>query len=657
MRVSFELTLRVIILSLITTIVLAISNTYLALKLGMLTSASIPAAIISMGILRLFKNSTILENNLVQTAASAGEAIAGGIVYTIPALVIIGYWQHFAYWPNFFIAFCSGTLGIIFSIPLRRILVHDNNLKFPEGRAVAELLKSSWGEQKGIVDVGLGAAIGAIWGLAQTGFKVLAGSWYYWWSYKRLLFGIGAGFSITLIGAGYLIGQNMAFSIFFGALITLLIVPVISYFDSLPLEALNNTNETAMLLWDSQIRYIGIGAMLCAGLWTLSGLIRPLGRNIFYSLFYNARRLQQINDHERDISSTWLLIGIILIALGLFIFFHFLWPLEKLNITAYWQSTFIFGSVFYILITGFIFAVISAYFSGMVGVTASPGSAILIAGIIFAASILLLILNYSLSGVINQEQITIAEAVTIIISSIITGIAAIANDNMQDLKIGQLVGATPWKQEFMLVFGVLIAALIIPWTMELLFQVYGIAGANNGANVIDAANILPAPTAAVMAAITKAVFSFSLPWLMLNVGVVVILLILLLGYIFSVKKLFNFSILGIAMGMYLPISSSFSLFFGGVLAFFINYNLKKKKFSANNFKQKQQQTVLIACGIVAGAAVVDVLLAIPFVMYNSANILSLTTGSWNNYGSLLSILLLILLAYWLKRRLCREKDG
>ena len=274
-----ELTFRAIILGIILTVLLATSNAYLALKLGILTSASIPAAIISMGILRFFKTSTILENNAVQTAASAGEAVAGGIVYTIPALIIIGYWNHFDYLTNFFIAVCGGVLGVLFSIPLRRILVNDRNLKFPEGRAIAEVLKSSV-EKQGIKDILLGGMIGAFIELMQTGFKVIAYSWGHWFVIKRSLFGLGAGFSATMIGAGYLVGHDMALSIFIGAVISWLIaLPAVSnyfpeFLDHYPAE------QAASFLWNSEMRYLGIGAMLFAGMWTFLKLIKPLSKVI-----------------------------------------------------------------------------------------------------------------------------------------------------------------------------------------------------------------------------------------------------------------------------------------------------------------------------------------------------------------------------------------
>ena len=262
-----ELTVRSVVLGIFLSMLLAMSNAYLALKLGILTSASIPAAIISMGVLRLFKNATILENNAVQTAASAGEAISGGIVYTSPALIIIQYWHHFDYLTNFFIAASGGILGVLFSIPLRRVLVNEPILKFPEGRAIAEVLKSS-SEKVGMRDILMGGLIGATLELFQVGFKLVASNWNYWFVVKRTLFGFGAGFSSTMIGAGYLVGYEMALSIFLGAVISWLIaLPLVSQFYPEFLAHLP-PNLAAISLWNSKMRYLGIGAMLFAGIWT-----------------------------------------------------------------------------------------------------------------------------------------------------------------------------------------------------------------------------------------------------------------------------------------------------------------------------------------------------------------------------------------------------
>lgn len=652
-----ELTLRSVILAIGLTVVLALSNAYLALKLGILTSASIPAAIISMGILRLFKDSTILENNAVQTAASAGEAVAGGIVYTIPALIIIQYWNGFDYLTNFFIALSGGVLGVLFSIPLRRILVNEPILKFPEGRAIAEVLKSS-AEKVGIRDIFLGGAIGGMIELFQTGFKIIANSWSFWFATKRSIFGFGAGFSATMIGAGYLVGHEMALSIFMGAILSWLIaMPIVSQFYP-EFVSQYPAQKAAIFLWNSEMRYLGIGAMLFAGVWTFLRLIKPLAKSIVASSYaYKARGLskkKQLPRTDRDIPMPFILIGVCMMATVLFFFFQFIFPTDTVGIDGNFAPTLVFGAVIYVLVIGFLFSVITGYFSGMVGVTASPGSSIVIAGMLFAAWILLTTINHLLPLPLSEAQIKAAEAITIIIGSVVTGIAAIANDNTQDLKVGQLVGATPWKQQVMLLLGVVVSSLVIPPVMQLMFNVYGIAGVMPHAGM-DPSQSLPAPTAALMAAITEAVFRNTLPWTMMFIGAAIILFLILCNYLFKLERYIRISMLGVAIGMYLPIASSFPLFLGGMIAMVVQWRLNKKKLQAEEKTQRKQTGVLIACGLVAGSALVDVLLAIPFSIFHSPDALALTGEGWQPYAVTLALLSTLALALWIERRVCGPK--
>jgi putative OPT family oligopeptide transporter len=651
-----ELTVRSILLAIVLTILLAMSNAYLALKLGILTSASIPAAIISMGILRLFKNSTILENNAVQTAASAGEAVAGGIVYTIPALIIIGYWHHFDYLTNFFIAVTGGVLGVLFSIPLRRILVNERSLKFPEGRAIAEVLKSS-GEKVGLHNIVLGGAIGALLELLQVGFKVIGNSWSYWFVAKRSIFGFGAGFSATMIGAGYLVGHEMAISIFLGAVISWLIaLPIVSQL--YPEIVLNYpAQKAALTLWNSEMRYLGIGAMLFAGMWTFVKLIKPLIKSMRLSLgdFISQNRMgTKLPRTDRDIPLPYILAGVFMMAAILFLFFQFLFPLRQAGLDGDFAPSLVFFSVLYVLIIGFLFSVITAYFSGMVGVTASPGSSIVIAGILFAAWLLLSVIHWVIPMPLSPTQMKAAEAIVIIIGSVVTGIAAIANDNIQDLKVGQLVGSTPWKQEVMLLLGVVVSSLVIPPVMQLLFNVYGIAGVMPHEGM-DPSQSLPAPTAALLAAITEAVFRNTLPWVMMFVGAGIILFIIICNKVFKLERIIRLSILGIAIGMYLPLASSFPLFLGGMIAMVVQWRLHKKNLTPQQENEHKQIGTLLACGLVAGSALIDVLLAIPFSIWHSPDALNIVSSSWHNYGVILGVVSTLLLGVWIERRVTKSR--
>lgn len=648
-----ELSFRVIILAVILTVLLAMSNAYLALKLGLLTSASIPAAIISMGILRLFKNSTILENNAVQTAASAGEAVAGGIVYTIPALIIIGYWHHFDYMSNFCIAAFGGILGVFFSIPLRRLLVHDDALKFPEGRAIAEVLKSS-AEKAGIKDIFIGGALGGFIELMQLGFKIIANGWGYWFVVKRSLFGLGAGFSATMIGAGYLVGHDMAISIFLGAIISWLIaLPVVSQFYP-ELVTQHTPDQAAALLSTSEMRYLGIGAMLFAGVWTFCKLIKPLGHSIntSFQTYRNRDRCKTyILRTEHDIPMGYIFAGIALMSVALFLFFQCILPVGAVGITGSYASGLVVLAVLYVLLIGFLFSVITAYFSGMVGVTASPGSSVVISGMLFAAWLLLTFIDHVLPLPLSATQIQAAEAITIVIGSVVTGSAAIANDNTQDLKVGQLVGATPWKQQLMLLLGVVVSAVVIPPVMQLLFDVYGIAGVMPHSGM-DVTQSLPAPTAALMAAITQGVFSNSLPWGMMLIGSGIMVMVLILNRLLHLDRYVKLSFLGIAIGMYLPLSSSVPLFFGGMIALWVQLKLQRTGLAPHETMSRKQKGTLIACGLVAGSAVMDVLLAIPFSIMHSPDALQVVGPDWESTGVYLGVGSTLVLGLWMYKRVC-----
>lgn len=643
-----EITVKVVVISIILTLVLAVANTYLALKIGILTSASIPAAILAMGILRLFKSANILETNLIQTAASSGEAIAGGIVFAIPAMVIIGYWQHFAYWENVFIGLVGGLLGVLFSIPIRKVLMQEKQLKFPEGTAIAEVLKAGDKQTIGLRELVLGGIVGAGVELLQTGFKLIASSIQLWFSAGRMIYGFGSGFSATMIGAGYLMGANVALSIFIGAIIAnLLGVPVLSEIYSHQFLQ-TPPAQVAMQLYATKIRYIGVGAMLIAGVWTLITLAKPFIEGIIESFkVFTYAKTKQVLRTEKDLPIIYVFIGIIMLSIILFFLLQYSLPLASLGLSSTSLYVFLVFAILYIVFIGFIFAAITGYFSGLVGVTASPGSAILIALLLVTAILLRIIF-----GDINPQQLHALEAICIVIAAIVMGVAAIANDTTQDLKVGHIIGATPWKQQIMLLFGATLAALIVPPVMQLLFSVYGIAGVLPHAGM-DAARSLPAPPAAVMATITEGMFRGNLPLRMIELGAMIAVVFILLNF-FLQRRQRSLSLLGIAIGIYLPIATSIPLCIGGLLAYLSGHALAKH-YAANTPEviekkhRAKQKTILIACGLVAGAALMDVVLAIPFAIYQSPNILMINLPHWHIIAEILGLAFVIGLAIWFYR--------
>jgi len=361
----------------------------------------------------------------------------------------------------------------------------------------------------------------------------------------------------------------------------------------------------------------------------------------------------QLPRTDKDIPVPYILMGIGMMAAIMFLFFQLHLPLGQVGLDKDYAPTLIFLAVIYVLFVGFIFSVITAYFSGMVGVTASPGSSVVISGMLFAAWLLLTAIDHLLPLPLSAQQIQAAEAITIVIGSVVTGIAAIANDNTQDLKVGQLVGATPWKQQVMLLLGVVVSSLVIPPVMQLLFNVYGIAGVmpHDG---MDVAQSLPAPTAALMAAITEAVFRNSLPWAMMLIGSCIILTIIFLNRILRLNRFVNLSILGVAIGMYLPISSSFPLFLGGMIALLVQRRMRRLNASKEESITRLQKGTLIACGLVAGSAIMDVVLAIPFSIMQSPDALQLVGPSWKNMSVYLGVGSTLFLAWWINHRVCSK---
>lgn len=615
-----KLTLRAVVIAVFLTLILATANAFLALKLGMLTSASIPAAILSMGILRFFKDASILENNLIQTAASAGEAVAGGIVYTIPALVIIGYWHHFDYWQNFLIALLSGVLGVIFSVPLRKSLIHHKGFPFPEGRAIAAILQNH-SSQKGFRFLVWGIVIGAIVDFSQTGLHLLSTQWGAWFQMGHSLFFVAVGFSVSMMSAGFLMGSRMALSIIVGA--------ILSWYIILPAFSHGWPMSSRMVLWNEHVRYVGIGGLLCAGLLSLLFLIKPLIQKMVQ---VQAEKMVT-DDTEKDIPMKWLA-GLVLLVCGvLYLFLSNILPLATLGLS----SINVMWALGFIVCIGFVLAVVSGYFSAMVGVSASPGSSVVITALLLAAWGVLMMCGHG--KLLSQSpQLLAAEAIVIILASMVTGIAAIANDNIQDLKVGQIIGATPWRQQVMLMLGVLVSASIIPAVMQILYQVYGIAGHGGGEYS------LPAPTAVLLGTLTDGFFQHVLPWNMISLGGGLVLLVMLLLRIPFLNRL-GLSIFGIAIGMYLPLETSIPLMIGGGLAGL----LKSREAKAFIPKGSMEFAICLACGLVAGSAVMDVVLAFVFALSNNVNGLALLHGHSADFSALLTGGLVIALVVWIAR--------
>ncbi|MFM7433943.1 MAG: OPT family oligopeptide transporter, partial [Gammaproteobacteria bacterium] len=499
-----QLTLRAILLAIVLAMILAAANTYLGLFAGMTIASAIPAAVVSMAVLRLFGGGGILENNIVQTGASAGSSIASGVIFTIPALVILGFWQDFEYSWVLTIAGLGGILGVLFSVPLRRVLIVDQKLAFPEGQAAAEVLKAGENPSQGIRILGLSALGGAFAKLAAgSGLKLIpdtAASAGFFGSYLGF---VGTNLSPALLAVGYIVGVNVGIVALAGAMISWNIAIPVYVANVLPanaelaqLAAGLPAEDLAGLIWSKQIRYLGVGAMLVGGFWVLISLRKSLVSGISSGLAAaRASAAGQVIAHtEQDLPMKSVLIGIVL----------FMLPLWALYETIVGSLAVSMPMTVIMVITGFLFCSVSAYMAGLVGSSNNPVSSITIATILFSSVVLLILMG---------PDSSLGPVAAIMIGAVVCCAACIAGDNLQDLKCGHIVGATPWRQQVMLAIGAASSALVMAPVLNLLEQAYGI-----GVPTETHPNPLLAPQATLMASVAKGLFGGQLPWDMIAIG-------------------------------------------------------------------------------------------------------------------------------------------
>ncbi|MDP6790268.1 MAG: oligopeptide transporter, OPT family, partial [Candidatus Marinimicrobia bacterium] len=498
-----EITIKALLLGIFLSMVLAGANAYLGLFAGMTVSASIPAAVISMGVLALFKKSNILENNIVQTAASAGESLAAGVIFTIPGLVLLGYWESFDYMEVAKIAAIGGVIGVLFTIPLRRALIVTAKLKYPEGVATAEVLRAGdaarQGHEKdasgGLKMIGLAGLVGGAMKLCQQAFAMwhaeVAGAIHV----GKSIFGIGTDISPALISVGYIVGRNIGIVVVAGGLISWAVaIPIYSAIIGTEGPAL----DSAWTIWNSKIRYLGVGAMVVGGIWSLIKLFKPLVEGVRASLA--ALKKQSSADsqpiEERDVPINYVGIGLIALLIPVFLLY--------LDII---QQAWVAGLLAVVMMVfGFLFSAVAAYMAGVVGSSNNPVSGVTIATILFSSLLLLALLGTE-SGV--------GAAGAIMVGAVVCCAAAIGGDNMQDLKAGHIVGATPWKQQIMQVVGTVSAAVVLGLVLDILHTAYTIGSPT-----------LSAPQATLMKSVADGVFTGDLPWTFVYIGAIIAVLII-----------------------------------------------------------------------------------------------------------------------------------
>ncbi|EHA2132143.1 oligopeptide transporter, OPT family [Campylobacter jejuni] len=650
-----ELTLRGLILGSILTIIFTASNVYLGLKVGLTFSSSIPAVVISMAVLSLFKTSNILENNMVQTQASAAGTLSS-VIFVIPGLFMCGYWSEFPLWQTFMICLCGGGLGVLFTIPLRRTMVVESKLAYPEGRAAAEILKvankdqSSKKGKQGIKEIALGSFIAAIFSLLSNGFKLAASESNFAFIWNKMAFGFSMGYSLALLGAGYLVGLAGAIALFVGMFLAWgIFTPYLSNFE---FDSAKNAVDLASSVWSSKVRLIGTGAIAIAALWILIELLKPVIEGI-KEIVKNVKITNQEKNERTniDLSLKSIFILFVLMVVGLFITFYSF--VEDANLSIYYQMLFSFVGTLVSVLIGFFVAAACGYMAGLVGSSSSPISGIGLIGVIIS-SIVFLVLGVELFQ--DPMLSKFAVALAIFTTSVILATAAISNDNLQDLKTGHLVGATPWKQQVALLVGCVFGALAIVPVLNLLYQAYGFVGAMPREGM-DASSALAAPQANLMSTIAQGIFHHNIEWGYMAFGVFVGILMIIIDKILKGTQKMSLPPLAVGIGIYLPPAVNIPLVIGGILKYIVMQHLTKK-YAKNSHKEEklascEQRGTLFASGLIVGESIFGVIIAgiavFSVSMGGSENPLALNLANFHDSELFALIFFVGVVLYFIKR--------
>ena len=622
-----ELTLRALVLGCLLAVVFTAANTYLGLLVGLTFASAIPAAVISMAILRAFRTSTIWENMTVQTVASVGGAMSS-IIFVLPGLVMIGWWMEFPFWQSVLICILGGVLGVTFSIPLRRALVVNGGLPYPEGVAAAEVLKvgSRGAEQtesavrenkSGLWVVVAGALASSGYALLVAG-RVFAGEAARFFKLPAALgggaTGMGFGMQFALLGAGHLIGLTVGLAQLFGLILAWAIaVPILTSPDTVAwltahgvpsiastLPAGVSAEELAGTVWSREVRFMGAGVIGVAAIWTLLKLAGPLVGGLTSALAANARRShgEALELTEQDLPIK-LVGGLSLVCLvgiaGLLA-----WFAQSAPALAGSTAMLVAGGLVYVVLIGFAVAAICGYMAGLIGSSNSPVSGVGILAIVIASLLMLGVM--AIAGVPADPSII---AFALIVTAVVFAVAVIANDNLQDLKTGQLVEATPWRQQTALIVGVGAGALVIPFILNLLNQAFGFEGGPPA--IVEGAQTLAAPQATLISALARGVIGGDLRWDLIGLGAVIGVVIIVLDVVLerATKGRVKLPPLAVGIGFYLPAAVTTMLVIGAVCGWLYEKAVESKTYAP----VARRMGVLLASGLIVGESLFGVFTA------------------------------------------------
>jgi len=600
-----ELTWRGVVIGVVITVVFTAANVFFGLKAGLTFSTSIPAAVISMAILRYFKNSTIQENNVVQTIASAAGTLSS-IIFVLPGMIMIGWWSGFPFWMSFAVCALGGVLGVMYSIPLRRALVTNSDLPYPEGLACAEVLKVGSGDESaGGGEEGRAGLLAVLWGsIVSAVFAVVVGTQvfasdvvtYFRVGNKGAVTGFDFNLSFALFAIGHLCGIAVGAAMLVGA--------VIGWGWGVPhyselAQASGAVAELAQATWSHKVRFVGAGAIGVSAIWTLAKLVKPvisgLTSAMAASRVRKAGKADTLPRTEQDIPIG--IVGIVTLAC----FVPIAWLLGYFGSSAGLGdhvAILAIGGVSYVVLMGFFVSTICGYMAGLIGSSNSPLSGVGILVVIGAALLLVLGVKPYVAPEVGKALVAFALFTT----AVIFNVASIANNNLQDLKTGQLVDATPWKQQVALIIGVIAGAAVIPPVLDLLNHAYGFAGAPG----VDPGRALPAPQAGLISSLARGVIQGDIDWSLIIVGISIGIGIIVVDEILArTTKGMRLPPLAVGLGIYLPTTSTLMVVVGSV----VGWSFDKRAERTANPEPTKQLGVLLASGLIVGESIIGVVIA------------------------------------------------
>ena len=640
-----ELTLRGMILGALITVIFTASNVYLGLKVGLTFASSIPAAVISMAVLKFFKGSNILENNMVQTQASAAGTLST-IIFVLPGLLMAGYWSGFPFWQTTLLCVAGGILGVIFTIPLRYAMVVKSDLPYPEGVAAAEILKVGGHEEgdnrqggSGIKELAAGGALAGLMSFCAGGLRVIADSASYWFKSGTAIFQLPMGFSLALLGAGYLVGLTGGIAILLGISIAWGIA--VPYFSShIPQPSDIEMAAFAMNLWKEKVRFIGAGTIGIAAVWTLLMLLKPMVEGMKMSFKSFGGGAPATERAEQDLSPKamifWVLSMMFILGVS---FYHFI---GDSHITGGMAWLLVVVCTLLASVIGFLVAAACGYMAGLVGSSSSPISGVGIVSIV-VISLVLLLVGESGGLMADEANRKFLLALTLFCGSAVICVASISNDNLQDLKTGYLLKATPWRQQVALIIGCIVGALVISPVLELLYEAYGFTGAMPREGM-DAAQALAAPQATLMTTIASGIFAHNLEWVYIFTGIAIGAVLIAADLVLkksSGGKL-ALPVLAVGMGIYLPPSVNMPIVAGAVLAAVLKHIIgKKAENREGRLKNAERIGTLFSAGLIVGESLIGVIMAfiIAFSVTNGGSDapLALNLENWDAAASWLGL--------------------